>query len=82
MAEPLCSLRRTDEPQKRASSCLLLRPHSVFGSFGVVLMSCKVSFRVVRSALQNSVCLLFIYMYILEKAATQERRVSVYDTPF
>ena len=47
MAEPLCSLRRTDEPQKRASSCLLLRPHSVFGSFGVVLMSCKVSFRVV-----------------------------------
>ena len=64
MAEPLCSLRRTDEPQKRASSCLLLRPHSVFGSFGVVLMSCKVSFRVVRSALQNSVCLLFIYICI------------------
>ena len=30
-------------------------PRSVFGSSGVVLMSCKVNFHVVRSALQNSV---------------------------
>ena len=38
-----------------------LRPRSVFGSFGVVLMSCKVNFHVVRSALQNSVCLRSVY---------------------
>ena len=43
---------------KRRNSCLRLRPHSVFGSFGVVLMSCKFNFHVVRSALQNSVSLL------------------------
>ena len=34
---------------------------SVLGSFGVILMSCKVDFNVVRSALQNSVCLLSVY---------------------
>ena len=55
-AEPLCSLRRLTSPQKRRNSCLLLRSRSVFGSFVVVLMSCKVNFHVVRSALQNSVC--------------------------
>ena len=32
-----------------------------FGSFSVVLMSYKVNFHVVRSALQNSVCLLSVY---------------------
>ena len=53
----LFSLRRTDEPQKGRNSCLRLRPRSGFGSFGVVLMSCKVNFHLVRSALQNSVCL-------------------------
>ena len=37
---------------------------SVLGSFGVVLMSCKVNFHEVRSALQNSVCLLFILLPI------------------
>ena len=82
MAEPLCSLHHTDEPQKGQNSCLPLRLHSVFGSFSVVLMSCTVNFCIVRSALQNSVCLFFVYMYILEKAATQERWVSVYNTPF
>ena len=59
-AEPLCSLRRTDEPLKRRNSCLRLRPRSVFGSFGVVLMSCKVNFHVVRSGFQNSACLLIV----------------------
>ena len=44
--------------RKGRNRCLWLRPRSVFGPFGVVLMSCKVSFHVVRSALQNSVCLL------------------------
>ena len=34
----------------------LLRPRSVFGSFGIVLMSYKVHLHVVLSALQNSVC--------------------------
>ena len=33
-------------------------PRSVLGSFGVVLMSCKVYFHVVQSVLQNSVALL------------------------
>ena len=60
-AEPLCLLRRTDEPQKWRNSCLRLRPHYVLGSFGDVLMSCKVHFHVVRSALQNSVYLLSVY---------------------
>ena len=50
-----------DKPQKGRNSCLRLRPRSVFGSFCVVLMSCKVNFYVVRSALQNSVCLLNVY---------------------
>ena len=36
----------------------------VFGSFGVVLMSCIVNFHVVRSVLQNSVCLLSIFLLL------------------
>ena len=44
------SQRRKDK--KRRNSCLRLRPRSVFGSFGIVLMSCKVNFHIVRSALQ------------------------------
>ena len=48
-------LRRPDERQKGRNSCLRLRSRSVFGSFGVKLMSCKVIFHVVRSAFQNSV---------------------------
>ena len=47
----------TDEPRKGRNSYLRLRPRSAFGSFGVVLMSCKVNFHIVRSALQISVCL-------------------------
>ena len=42
------------------NSCLRLRPwrpRSVLGSFGVVLLSCKVNFNVVRSALHNPMCL-------------------------
>ena len=44
--------------RKGRNRCLRLRPRSVFGSFTVVLMSYKVNFHVVRSALPNSVCLL------------------------
>ena len=51
-------LRRVDEPQKGRNSCLWLQPRSVLSSFGVVLMSCKVNFHVVRSALQYSLCVL------------------------
>ena len=40
-----------------SNSCLRLRPRSVLGSFGVVLLSCKVNFHVVRSALHNPMCL-------------------------
>ena len=36
---------------KESPYFLRLRPRSVFGSFGVVLMSCKVNFHVVLSAL-------------------------------
>ena len=46
---------------KGRNSCLRLRPRSVFGSFGVVLMSCKVNFHVVWPVFQNSVCLLSVY---------------------
>ena len=49
-------LRHTDEPQRGRNSCLWLQSRSVLSSFGVVLMSCKVNFHVVRSALQYSAC--------------------------
>ena len=47
-------LRHTDEPQKGPNSCLWLQSRSVLSSFGVVLMSCRFNFHVVRSALQYS----------------------------
>ena len=46
---------------KESPYFLLPRSRSVFSSFGVVLMSYKVNFHVVRSPLQNSVCLLSVY---------------------
>ena len=46
----------TDEPQRGRNSCLWLQSRSVLSSFGVVLMSCRVNFYVVRSALQYSAC--------------------------
>ena len=49
-------LRHTDEPPKGRNSCLWLQSRSVLSSFGVVLMSCRVNFHVVRSALQFSPC--------------------------
>ena len=49
-------LRHTDEPLRGRNSCLLLQSRSVLSSFGVVLMSCRVNFHVVRSALQYSAC--------------------------
>ena len=49
-------LRHTDEPQLGRNSCLWLQSRSVLSSFGVVLMSCRVKFHVVRSALQYSAC--------------------------
>ena len=48
-------LRHTDEPRKGRNSCLWLQSRSVLSSFGV-LMSCRVKFHVVRSALQYSAC--------------------------
>ena len=47
-------LRHTDEPQKGQNICLSLQSRSVLSSFGSVLMSCKIDFHVVRSALQYS----------------------------
>ena len=56
-SEPdLWLLRHTDEPQRGRNSCLWLQSRSVLSSFGVVLMSCRVNFHVVRSALQYSAC--------------------------
>ena len=49
-------LRHTDEPPKGRNSCLRLQFRSVLSSFGVVLMSCKINFHVVQSALQYSAC--------------------------
>ena len=43
-------------PKKGRKSCLWLQSRSVLSSFGVVLMSCRVNFHVVRSALQYSAC--------------------------
>ena len=58
-------LRHNDEPQKGRNSCLWLQSHSVLSSFGVVLMSCRVNFHVVRSALQYSVCRIkYVYSII------------------
>ena len=42
--------------QRGRNSCLWLQSRSVLSSFGVVLMSCRVNFHVVRSALQYSAC--------------------------
>ena len=47
-------LRYTDEPQRGRNSCLWLQSRSGLSSFGVVLMSWRVNFHVVRSALQYS----------------------------
>ena len=56
-SEPdLWLLRHTDEPQRGRNNCLWLQSRSVLSSFGVVLMSCRVNFHVVRSALQYSAC--------------------------
>ena len=41
-------LRHTDEPQGGRNSCLWLQSRSVLSSFGVMLMSCRVNFYVVR----------------------------------
>lgn len=38
-----------------------LQPRTVLGSFGVMFMSCKVNFHVVRSALHISMCILKKY---------------------
>ena len=49
-------LRHTGEPQRGRNSCLWLQSRSVLSYFGVVLMSCRVNFHVVRSELQYSAC--------------------------
>ena len=57
-------LRHTDEPQRGRNSCLWLQSRSVLSSFGVVLMSCRVNFHVVRSALQYSACRILCLLFI------------------
>ena len=49
-------LRHTEDPQKGRNSCVWLQSRSVLSSFGVVLMSWRVNFHLVRSALQCSAC--------------------------
>ena len=55
-------LRHTDEPQRGQNSCLWLQSRSLLSYFGVVLMSCRVNFHVLRSALQYSACRIY-YVY-------------------
>ena len=64
-------LRHTDEPQKRRNSCLWLHTRYVLSSFGVLLMSCRVNFHVVRSALQYSACRI-ICLYLKSEFALLE----------
>ena len=66
-------------PQKRRNSCLRLRSRSVFGSFVVVLMSCKVNFHVVRSALQNSVCPLTVSSHYTGQVFVIPRKPICYN---
>ena len=55
-SEPdLWLLRHTDEPLRGRDSCPWLQSRCL-SSFGVVLMSCRVNFHEVRSALQYSAC--------------------------
>ena len=49
-------LRHTDKLQKGRNSCPWLQSSFVLISFGVMLMSCRVNFHVVQSALQYSAC--------------------------
>ena len=56
-------LRHTDEPQKGRNSYLWLQTRYVLSSFGVLLMSCRVKFHVVRSALQYSACRIICLQY-------------------
>ena len=58
-------LRHTDEPEKGRNSCLWLQSRSLLSSFGVVLMSCRVNFHVVRSALQFSACRIYICLLVI-----------------
>ena len=48
------------------NSCPQLQPRSVLGSFDVVLVPCKVNFHLVRSTLQNSMCLLFADQFFID----------------
>ena len=68
-------LRHTDEPQKGRNSCLWLQTRYVLSSFGVLLMSCRVKFHVVRSALQYSACRI-ICLYFLDVRKSYERQES------
>ena len=82
-------LRHTDEPQKGRNSCQWLQSRSVLSSFGVLLMSCRVNFHVVRSALQYSACtILYVYNFlypVLEfalKLIPRSRNGPIFYTPF
>ena len=71
-AELFCLLRRTDEPQEWRNSCRRPQPRSVLVSFGVVLLSCKVDFHVVRSALQNSIVYVAKSPFLLTQCESQD----------
>ena len=48
-------------------SCLRLQPRSFLGSIGVLLMSWKVNFQVVRTASQNSIGIFLLIMSSLDQ---------------
>ena len=73
-----------NEPQKGRNSCLWLQTRYVLSSFGVLLMSCRVKFHVVRSALQYSacriICLLLIQMQNISLRSSGMRRKQNFDS--
>lgn len=48
-------------------SCLRIQPRSFLGSIGVLLMSWKVNFQVVRTASQNSIGIFLLIMSSLDQ---------------
>ena len=65
-------MRRTDEPQEWRNSCRQPQPHSVLVYFGVVLLSYKVDFHVVPSALQNSIVYVAKSRFLLTPCESQD----------
>ena len=58
------------------SNPLSYQPRSVLGSIGVVLMSCKVNFHLVRLALHSLMCLLITFLLIFRSYVRRHIRLQ------